>query len=84
MHLLSRSEGARPLAALAAGQAGTVDRVVGHHADRLERLQALGVTPGAAVVVLQTSPGIVFLCDQTELAIERAVAEAILVVLTEE
>jgi hypothetical protein len=29
--------------------------------------------------MLQTFPGIVFLCDQTELAIERAVAEAILV-----
>jgi Fe2+ transport system protein FeoA len=84
MHLLSRSDGARPLAALAAGESGTVHRVVGHHGDRLERLQALGVTPGAAVVVLQTSPGFVFLCDQTELAIERAVAEAILIMLIEE
>ena len=84
MHLLSRSDGARPLAALAAGDAGTVHRLVGHQDDRVERLLALGVTPGAALVVLQTSPGIVFLCDQTELAIERAVAEAILVRLTEE
>ena len=84
MHLLSRSDGTRPLATLAAGDSGTVHRLAGHREDRLDRLLALGVTPGAAVVVLQTSPGIVFLCDQTELAIERAVAEAILVRLTEE
>jgi Fe2+ transport system protein FeoA len=44
---------------------------------RAERLAALGVTPGAAVAVLQTFPGIVFQCDQTELAIERLVARAI-------
>jgi hypothetical protein len=31
------------------------------------------------VTVLQTFPGIVFLCDQTELAVERGVAEAVLV-----
>jgi Fe2+ transport system protein FeoA len=84
MHLLLPSDGVRPLATLAAGASATVRRVVGQHGDRLDRLQALGVTPGAAVVVLQTSPGIVFLCDQTELAIERAVAESILVVPAEE
>ena len=83
MHLLLRSDGARPLASLAAGQSGTVHHVVAHP-DRLDRLRALGVTPGAAVIVLQTSPGIVFRCDQTELAIERAVADAILVLLAEE
>jgi hypothetical protein len=29
--------------------------------------------------MLQTLPGVVFLCDQTELAVERSVADAILV-----
>ena len=29
--------------------------------------------------MLQTFPGVVFLCDQTELAVERAVADAIIV-----
>jgi len=33
--------------------------------------------------VLQTFPGVVFLCDQTELAVERAVAETILVRISE-
>jgi Fe2+ transport system protein FeoA len=84
MHLLSPSDGARPLAALAAGERGVVHRLAGHHRERADRLLALGVTPGAAIVVLQTTPGIVFLCDQTELAIERVVAEAIFIDLVEE
>ena len=46
---------------------------------RAERLLSLGVTPGAHVTMLQTFPGVVFLCDQTELAVERGVAGAILV-----
>jgi Fe2+ transport system protein FeoA len=46
---------------------------------RADRLLGLGVTPGAHVIVLQTFPGIVFLCDQTELAIERGVAKSIIV-----
>lgn len=84
MYLVSGSDGSRPLSALRVGQRGLVRHVLPHRGDRVDRLLSLGVTPGAAVVVLQTSPGIVFLCDQTELAIERAVAEAILVALTEE
>jgi Fe2+ transport system protein FeoA len=40
---------------------------------------ALGVTPGASVTILQRFPGVVFLCDHTELAIEPAVARAIVV-----
>lgn len=68
-----------PLSQLAPGSAGRVVRIVRDLTGRAERLAALGVTPGAAVRVLQTFPGIVFECDQTELAIERAVARAILV-----
>ena len=48
-------------------------------AGRVERLLALGITAGAVVTMLQTFPGVVFFCDQTELAVERAVADAILV-----
>jgi Fe2+ transport system protein FeoA len=48
---------------------------------RAERLAAMGVTPGATVTVLQTFPGVVFECDQTELAVERLVARSILVEL---
>jgi Fe2+ transport system protein FeoA len=47
--------------------------------DRADRLMALGVTPGATVTVLQRFPGVVFLCDHTELAVEPAVARAIVI-----
>jgi Fe2+ transport system protein FeoA len=61
------------------GTRGAIVEVRPHAGGRADRLLALGVTPGASVIVLQTFPGIVFLCDQTELAVERTVADAILV-----
>ena len=85
MRLVSRSNAAadgsvaRALSSLAAGASGEVIDVHAHASGRTDRLLALGVTPGASVTVLQTFPGVVFLCDQTELAVERAVADAILV-----
>lgn len=71
----------QPLSALPPGTRGTIVRVARDLTSRAERLAALGVTPGARVSVLQTFPGIVFECDQTELAIERLVARAIWVEL---
>jgi Fe2+ transport system protein FeoA len=73
----------QPLSALPAGSRGTIARVTRDLTSRAERLGALGVTPGARVAVLQTFPGIVFECDQTELAIERTVARAIWIELEE-
>lgn len=67
------------LAALKAGNCGRVRCVLRDLTGRAERLAALGVTPGAAVRVLQTFPVIVFECDQTEVAIERALARAVVV-----
>jgi len=67
----------QPLSAIRPGVRGTVVRVARDLTQRAERLAALGVTPGGEVRVLQTFPGIVFECDQTELAIERLVARAI-------
>lgn len=78
----SRFEMAQRLSALAAGTRGTVVRVLRERADRADRLAALGVTPGAAVVVLQTFPGVVFMCDQTEVAVEPAVARTVLIDVT--
>jgi len=78
MHLAFNSE-RRPVSTLHEGAHGVVVEVHAHVEGRADRLLALGVTPGASVTVLQTFPGIVLLCDQTELAVERAVADAILV-----
>lgn len=82
MRLVSGSKGLRALSSLAPGERGIVRRIQARD-DRHDRLVALGVTAGAPVTVLQTFPGIVFLCDQTELAVERAVADAVLVKLVE-
>ena len=83
---MSRSEGRRvakieshPLASLKPGSHGRIVRVARDLTSRAERLAALGVTAGETVRVLQTFPGIVFECDQTELAVERTVARAIFV-----
>jgi Fe2+ transport system protein FeoA len=69
----------RPLSALAPGSRGRIARVTRDLTPRAERLAAMGVTAGASVTVLQTFPGIVFECDQTELAVERQVARSILI-----
>ena len=61
------------------GTRGRVVRVMRENPDRADRLIALGVTPGATVTVLQRFPGVVFLCDHTELAVEPAVARAIVI-----
>jgi Fe2+ transport system protein FeoA len=67
------------LSSLEEGDQGVVVDVQVDRAGRADRLLSLGVTPGAAVTMLQRFPGVVFLCDQTELAVERAVADAVIV-----
>jgi DtxR family transcriptional regulator, Mn-dependent transcriptional regulator len=73
------SNAVQPLAVMRERSRGTVVEVRASDDGRSDRLLSLGVTPGARVSVLQTFPGIVFLCDQTELAVERGVAESIIV-----
>jgi Fe2+ transport system protein FeoA len=83
MRLAFTSDHATPLSALAEGDHAVVVEIRGGSAGRTDRLLALGVTPRARVTMLQRFPGVVFLCDQTELAVERAVADGILVRLEE-
>ena len=61
------------------GTRGIVMRIVGGAGANADRLIALGVSPGAEITVLQTFPAYVFACDQTELAVEHAVARAIVI-----
>jgi DtxR family Mn-dependent transcriptional regulator len=77
--LVFSSDGVRPLSALAPGARGTVVEVRSPDSGRVDRLVALGVTPGASIALLQAFPAVVFVCDQTELAVERGVADTILV-----
>jgi len=76
---MSPSEKTRRLSNMIPGSRGRVVRVMRENPDRADRLIALGVTPGATVTVLQRFPGVVFLCDHTELAVEPAVARAIVI-----
>jgi len=73
------SDRGRPLSSLESGTRGVIVHIRPHSGDRVDRLLSLGVTPGASIKVLQQFPGVVFLCDQTELAVERAVADVIFV-----
>jgi Fe2+ transport system protein FeoA len=73
-----------PLSSLAVGAHAVVHGLSDPDAARGDRLLALGITAGAIVTMLQRFPGVVFFCDQTELAVERAVADAILVRRMEE
>lgn len=66
-----------PLSLLAPGTRGRITRIHRDLTGRADRLAALGVTAGATVHLLQNFPGIVFECDQTELAVERQVAATI-------
>jgi DtxR family Mn-dependent transcriptional regulator len=79
VRLAFSSDGVRSLSSLPEGTHGSIVEVRSHAGTRADRLLALGVTPGARVTVLQIFPGIVFLCDQTELAVERSVADGVLV-----
>ena len=72
-----------PLPALRPLAAGRVVRVLRDLTGRAERLAALGVTPGASIRLLQRFPVLVFECDQTEIAIESAMATVILVEIDE-
>ena len=67
------------LADMTPGSRGRVAQIARDLTGRSNRLAALGITPGAPIRVLQTFPGIVFECDQTEVAVECAVARAILI-----
>lgn len=69
----------RTLCSLLPGDTGVVVGIDDDGALAVNRLAALGVTRGARVRVLQTFPGIVLECDQTELVMERGVAQAVLV-----
>jgi Fe2+ transport system protein FeoA len=76
---LAFSSDNQPLTSLEEGDLATVIEVRADRHGRADRLLALGVTPGAMVTMMQRFPGVVFLCDQTELAVERAVADAVIV-----
>jgi Fe2+ transport system protein FeoA len=67
------------LSSVSADQRARVVRVLHGDRARADRLTALGVTPGATIIVSQTFPGVIFQCDETEVAVEPEVARSIIV-----
>ncbi|MHB9024292.1 MAG: metal-dependent transcriptional regulator [Armatimonadota bacterium] len=68
-----------PLADMRNGDRGTIAYLSGHQPDIIQKLMTLGVLPGTPVQVIQTFPSIVFQINQTQVAIDRTLAEHIYV-----
>ena len=68
-----------PLHRLKPGQRAQVVELKSQSAARLDRLGALGLMPGTWVVVLQRNPAIVLRVGETEVSVDRSVAEEIMV-----
>jgi DtxR family transcriptional regulator, Mn-dependent transcriptional regulator len=72
-----------PLSQLSEGQKGKVAYIAARKRDQLQKLTAMGVLPGASLSALQTSPAFVFQAGQTQFAVDREIADAIYVRLSE-
>jgi Fe2+ transport system protein FeoA len=68
-----------PLHRLPTGQRAQVVELRSHSAARLDRLGALGLMPGSWLVVQQRRPALVVRIGESEISLDRSVAEEILV-----
>ncbi len=73
-----------PLSQLSPGESGRVAYIYAPETDKLQKLMAMGILPGAAVKLLQDFPSYVFAAGETQFAVDREIAEAIYVRLVEE
>lgn len=71
--------GVRPLASVEPGHRARVVCLGGRNGSRHGALSVFGFVPGAEVTVLQRRPATVVRVDETELAIDAAIAREILV-----
>ena len=70
---------ARPLPTLRNGESGVIARIDAVAPERLVKLSSLGVMPGVRVVLVQRNPAVVLRIAETTIAVDRAVADEILV-----
>ena len=73
-----------PLSELKPGQPGRVAYIYATETDKLQKLMAMGILPGAPVRLMQTFPSYVFKAGNSQFAIDREIADAIYVRLTDE
>ncbi|MEN8614747.1 metal-dependent transcriptional regulator [Dehalogenimonas sp. THU2] len=72
-----------PLSELKPGQKGQVAYIYAVESDKLQKLMAMGVLPGAPVRLVQTFPSYVFQAGNSQFAIDREMADTIYVRLSE-
>lgn len=61
------------------GQTARIAYISAAHFSRLQKLSALGLTPGVEIKALQKYPSFVIQCDETQIALEREIARDIYV-----
>ncbi len=71
------------LSQLNPGQKGRVAYVHAPESNKLQKLMAMGILPGAPISSIQNFPSYVFQVGQTQFAVDREIAEAIYVRLVE-
>lgn len=72
------------LSKLKLGERGTVAYLNSKNYNRIKKLHAFGIVPGAMVQLIQRSPSIVMQVDETQIALEKNVAEDIFIRRREE
>ncbi|HZN55128.1 MAG TPA: FeoA family protein [Candidatus Polarisedimenticolaceae bacterium] len=69
----------KPVSGLPSGASGTVVRIASSEPERIVRLSSLGVIPGVRVTLVQRHPAVVLRVAETSIALDREVADEILV-----
>ncbi len=73
-----------PLSQLTPGQKGKVAYVHAPESNKLQKLMAMGILPGALISSIQNFPSYVFQVGQTQFAVDKEIADAIYIRLIEE
>jgi len=73
-----------PLSQLAQGQKGKVAYIYAPESSKLQKLMAMGILPGAPIILIQSFPSYLFQAGQTQFAVDKEIADAIYIRLVEE
>ncbi len=73
-----------PLSQLAQEQKGKVAYIYAPESNKLQKLMAMGILPGAPISLIQSFPSYVFQVRQTQFAVDKEIADAIYVRLVRE
>lgn len=72
-----------PLSQVTPGQKGKVAYIYAPESNKLQKLMAMGILPGAPISLIQSFPSYVFQVRQTQFAVDKEIADAIYVRLVE-